>query len=268
MDLSFHHSQHRDRLRGPLADLAVGGLVVLALGILARQWLALDPAFLVWVCSLYVILAGVVFRAWLTRAPDMASPGGQSRNGLGWANRVTLARSVLIVLIAAVVPFPDAAQQHGWVLALVCLLALVLDGVDGMVARRTGTESAWGARFDMEMDAVFILALSMLMVSTGQAGLWVLLLGALRYVFLGAGKIWHWLQQPLPPSTRRQAICVWQVGTLLVCLLPVVPTPVVSPALLLALALLVMSFARDVWWLYQHQHQQRDVSRGVHPHAE
>ena len=38
--------------------------------------------------------------------------------------------------------------------------ALALDGVDGQVARRTGTASELGARFDMEVDAFLILVLS------------------------------------------------------------------------------------------------------------
>ena len=39
-------------------------------------------------------------------------------------------------------------------------MALILDGVDGKVARRTGTSTALGARFDMEVDAFLILVLS------------------------------------------------------------------------------------------------------------
>ncbi|GAA4940924.1 hypothetical protein GCM10023238_03240 [Streptomyces heliomycini] len=39
-------------------------------------------------------------------------------------------------------------------------VALILDGVDGKVARRTGTSTPLGARFDMEVDAFLILVLS------------------------------------------------------------------------------------------------------------
>ncbi len=37
--------------------------------------------------------------------------------------------------------------------------ALILDGVDGWVARRTGTANDAGARLDMEVDAALILVL-------------------------------------------------------------------------------------------------------------
>ena len=37
---------------------------------------------------------------------------------------------------------------------------LILDGVDGRVARARGEVSAFGARFDMETDALLLLCLS------------------------------------------------------------------------------------------------------------
>lgn len=258
MDLSISRWQQRTTLRRPLAEIAIGAVVAMALSSLAQQWMGFNSAYAGLVFLLYAALAGVLLWSWARQVPgnsdsDRPQAARQPWVSLGWANRVTLTRSILILLIAAAVPFPDIAQQYGWTLAMVSLLALLLDGVDGMVARRTGTESAWGARFDMEMDAVFILALSMLLVSMGQAGLWVLLLGAMRYAFVGAGQIWPWMQRSLPPSFRRPAVCVWQVATLLVCLVPIVPGLMVTLSLLVALLLLAMSFAVDVWWLYQHR---------------
>ena len=89
--------------------------------------------------------------------------------------------------------------------------ATALDGVDGWLARRSGMSSAFGARFDMEVDALLILALSVLAWHHGKAGAWVLLSGLLRYVFLAAGWTWPRMQRPLPASRRRQAVCVIQV---------------------------------------------------------
>ena len=65
--------------------------------------------------------------------------------------------------------------------------------------------SAFGARFDMEVDALLILALSVLAWHHGEAGAWVLLSGLIRYGFLAAGWTWSWMQRALPPSRRRQA---------------------------------------------------------------
>jgi phosphatidylglycerophosphate synthase len=91
------------------------------------------------------------------------------------------------------------------------IIALALDLVDGWVARRTGTATELGARFDGEVDAFLILALSVYVAPT--YGAWVLAIGALRYVF-GAGEwLLPWMRAPLPPrrwprsSLRSKGLC-------------------------------------------------------------
>ena len=78
---------------------------------------------------------------------------------LGPAGWVTLARATLAVGVAALTV--DSFEHDTPVATLVALstAALVLDFVDGRVARRTGTASGLGARFDGEVDAFLILAL-------------------------------------------------------------------------------------------------------------
>ncbi|MFD8079956.1 CDP-alcohol phosphatidyltransferase family protein [Streptomyces sp. NPDC059718] len=49
-----------------------------------------------------------------------------------------------------------AGTQHGVLITCLATLALLVDAVDGRVARRTGTTSPLGARFDMETDAFLI----------------------------------------------------------------------------------------------------------------
>ncbi|MEV0472509.1 CDP-alcohol phosphatidyltransferase family protein, partial [Streptomyces prunicolor] len=78
----------------------------------------------------------------------------------GPANRVTLGRAILVGGVTALVA--DSFESSPPVTLLVGLtaVALILDGVDGKVARRTNTSTALGARFDMEVDAFLILVLS------------------------------------------------------------------------------------------------------------
>ena len=47
--------------------------------------------------------------------------------------------------------------------------------------------SAFGARFDMEVDALLIQVLAVLAWQWDKAGPWVLMSGLLRYVFVAAG---------------------------------------------------------------------------------
>ena len=92
-----------------------------------------------------------------------------SAHHLGPADRVTLARTVLACGVAALVAQPG--NGRGWLVGLAAL-ALVLDGLDGRVARQTATVSRFGARFDMEVDAFLILVLSVHVA--GLVGAWVL----------------------------------------------------------------------------------------------
>jgi phosphatidylglycerophosphate synthase len=125
------------------------------------------------------------------------------------------------------------------------LIVLLLDGADGWTARRTGLASPFGARFDMEVDALFVLVLAMLVARTGAAGGWVMIAGLLRYLFVVAGFFWPILTLPLPASFRRKAVCVVQILALLAALAP--PAAAVASWLCLGgLILLVYSFAADI----------------------
>ena len=91
------------------------------------------------------------------------------------ADWVTLTRAVLIAGVGGLVA--DSFSGPVSITALVTLstVALVLDAVDGQVARRTGTATPLGARFDAEADAFLILLLS-IYVSQAYGG-WVLVIG-------------------------------------------------------------------------------------------
>ena len=168
---------------------------------------------------------------------------------LGPANLVTLLRTGLTCLIAAMVLTPSASARWWLAVFVLAILALVLDGLDGWVSRRTRLASPFGARFDMEVDALLILVLSVSACLHGKAGAWVLLLGLIRYLFVGGGLVLPALRRPLPPSTRRKAVCVFQVGTLGLLLLPNVMPPASAALAIVALAALVWSFAADIRWL-------------------
>jgi phosphatidylglycerophosphate synthase len=169
----------------------------------------------------------------------------------GAANRVTLLRLALVAGLLAALPQADTTDTAGlaWGLVGVATLAALLDAVDGPLARRSGLASAFGARFDMEVDALLILVLSLLLVGMGRAGPWVLAAGLLRYGFVAAARGWPWLAAPLPPSRRRQAVCVAQIVALIVALAPVLPAALAAAIAGLGLVALLASFAIDIAWL-------------------
>ena len=131
--------------------------------------------------------------------------GGLARHGvvrLGPADRVTLTRATLAVGVAALVADSFAGTTPVTLLVTLTVVALLLDTIDGRVARRTGTTSAFGARFDLEVDAFLILVLSVDVART--TGTWVLAIGAARYGFVAAGWLLPWLRLSLPAAALVQ----------------------------------------------------------------
>ncbi|MER7966458.1 CDP-alcohol phosphatidyltransferase family protein [Streptomyces ardesiacus] len=193
-------------------------------------------------------LTGVVFAfaSWavLSRALHRSRPPS-----FGPANRVTLGRTALVGGVTALVADSFRGAPPVPLLVGLTAVALVLDGVDGRVARRTGTCTPLGARFDMEVDAFLILVLSVY-VST-DLGPWVLLIGAMRYVFVAAARVWPWLTAPLPPSTARKTVAALQGALLLLAGAGLLPRGVNAGVVAVALGLLVWSFGRDVRWLWR-----------------
>lgn len=167
----------------------------------------------------------------------------------GAANCVTLLRAGIAALVAGLIGRSELTPDQSWFVVGLAGLALLLDGIDGWLARRYGTVSPFGARFDMEVDAFLIFVLAALVYQAGKAGSWVLLSGAMRYGFVVFGRALPWLNRPLPPRKRRQTVCVIQVIVLTVCLTPPFVAPWTTMLAALALGLLTLSFAIDVVWL-------------------
>ena len=168
----------------------------------------------------------------------------------GPANHVTLIRAALTAMLLALAA-EKASEVAAWCVVVTAAAALTLDGVDGWLARRRGETSDFGARFDMETDALLILGASWLVWHHGKAGYWILAAGLMRYLFAGASWMLPWMRRPLPVRRRRKTIFVVQAISLIFCLAPLVPNPLSNAAALAGLALLTSSFLIDVVWLYQ-----------------
>jgi len=227
--------------RGAAAAVALAVLVTVAAAALLARWLG-DGAL--------VLRAGVLaggggaLLLWLA----VRDLGAET---FGAANGVTLVRAALTVLLVAllgVAPTPAL----GWTLVGLGVAGVALDGIDGALARSRNEASDFGARFDMETDALLILVLAALVWQHGKAGVWILAAGLLRYAFVASSWAFRWLGAALPPSVRRQAVCVVQIVSLLGALAPVVAPPWSAALAFAGLAALVWSFALDVHWLARH----------------
>ena len=221
-------------LTGFVCVLALLGVLAATTGLDVSGWLV-------------GVACGAALAALLARALTR-----HSQVGMGPADWVTLARAVLACGIAALTVDSFGGQAPAAILVALSTLALVLDGVDGRVARRTDTTSAFGARFDMEVDAFLIMVLSVYVAR--ESGWWVLAMGLARYAFVAAGLVLPWLRGPLPPRQWARVVAAIVGMVLTVAAADILPDAVTTAMLLVALGLLVESFGRSVWRLWVPGH--------------
>ncbi|MFG1765711.1 CDP-alcohol phosphatidyltransferase family protein [Micromonospora parva] len=229
---------------GPVIGLLaqVGVLAVLA------QTVGLGPAG--WAAGL---VYGVVLCALLSQ--------GMTRAGapdLSPADRVTLSRAILAGGVTALAADSFTRPAPVAVMVVLTSVALALDAVDGYTARRTGTSSELGARFDMEIDSFLVLVLCLYVAPS--TGAWVLAIGAMRYVFVAASWVLSWMRGSLPPRYWRKVVAAVQGVVLTVAMGDALPGPLTTVVLVASLALLVESFGRDVRWLWTTRHLRRAVA--------
>ena len=227
---------HRPRYNVVLAS----GLVCTAgLGWIAGSWIQAGATYPLVATAFFAVLFTSV--VWVAGA-DHRYPR------FGPANGVTTIRAILAALAAGLLGHPASPAALWWMIGLTALIA-ALDGLDGWLARVTRMESGYGARFDMETDAAFILVLSALVWQYEKAGAWVLCCGLMRYAFVAAGWMLPWLAAPLRATQRGKAVAVGQLLGLGAALAPIVPWPASAVVAGITLVALAWSFAIDVAWL-------------------
>jgi phosphatidylglycerophosphate synthase len=168
---------------------------------------------------------------------------------LGAANLITTLRGGIVAFLAGLIIQPDLLQSYGWLVFGIAVVGFAMDGLDGYIARRDRMTTPFGARFDMEIDALSGAVLSLILWQSGTTGPEILILGFMRYIFVLAGFALPWLNRPLPKSFRRKAICVVQIASLIFLLCPAAPAVLFSPVAIAASAALIWSFAADTFWL-------------------
>ena len=165
------------------------------------------------------------------------------------ADWVTLTRALLSAGAAGLVAASSSRPMSVPTVVGLASIALALDAVDGQVARRTGTATPLGARFDGEVDAFLILVLSIAVAR--HLGGWVLAIGLARYALLIAGWAVPWLREPLPSRLWGKAVAAVQGIVLALTLSGVLSRSVALLAVVVALVLLAGSFGHSVVWLYR-----------------
>jgi phosphatidylglycerophosphate synthase len=229
--LEDHGAIRLATILGLLATAALLGVVSAAAGLSVAGWIA----------GLASGAAATALIVTARRRSDQAA--------IFPADWVTLTRAVLCAGVAGLVATSFGRPVSITALVTLSAVALALDAVDGQVARRTGTATSLGGRFDGEVDAFLILLLS---IAVSQAyGSWVLAIGAARYALLLAGWLMPWLAAPLPPRYWRKVVAAVQGIVLTVAASGLLDRLAGMIAVAVTMLLLAESFGHDVIWLYR-----------------
>jgi len=148
----------------------------------------------------------------------------------GLANRITIFRGLVICGLAGFLfsKWPEGIAV--WVPGTLFGTSLLLDCLDGYVARLRNETSAFGEFLDRDFDALGTLIAVLLIIRYQRLPYWYVTIGATYYVFILA----QWWRQkrgqpiyPLPPSKfRRYASALQSLFITAVLLpLPLIPEP-------------------------------------------
>jgi len=220
---------------------ALGLVVVIGLGMITPSWLQ--------VSTMYPWKAATTFAVTLMIAVSFL--GEHPFSTFGPANRLTTIRLMLVALVTGLIGEP-VVHRVAWAAAALASIVAALDGVDGWLARRSRMTSAFGARLDMETDALLIMVLSILVWQHEKAGAWILVGGLMRYGFVAAGWLLRWMSAPLSPTRRAKVIAAAHMTGLCAAMAPIVPVPLSTIAAASTLAALSWSFAVDIRRLWRH----------------
>ena len=139
----------------------------------ALQWMI--QAGLLW----EFVLWQVEQRLYLNRF----QPEAPLYNTLGWGNRLTILRGLLIAMTGGFILFPHGASVTDLLPALFYTLAAILDRFDGYVARKTQQVTLLGNELDISFDALGLVIAPLLAFSLGSLHSSYLLLSMAFYIY-------------------------------------------------------------------------------------
>ncbi|MGR9107411.1 MAG: CDP-alcohol phosphatidyltransferase family protein [Gammaproteobacteria bacterium] len=182
----------------------------------------------------FAMVAALSFSALIWKFRMKWTPFGR----FGPANAITLFRllGILLLWLHGISGFAAVAAA--------ALFLFALDAVDGWVARRRGLSSDFGEFFDKEVDAFFLLVLCAMLYLDRHIGMWILIPGLLRYLFVGYLSV----VGPREIKEQRSRLGCWSYFLMILAAISafVVGDPISVPLLIGMSCVLVFSFGDSV----------------------
>jgi glycosyltransferase 2 family protein len=189
--------------------------------------------------SVLVLMILVSFSILIVQSRGTFTPSGS----FGGANAVTSLRlGLTLVLLWSHEHWPSLLS------ASLVLGIIALDVLDGWWARRTGSSSPFGEVFDVEVDTILVVTVSLILITQDQAGLWVLGPALLRYAYVLAPLIIP-PREHAPARTRLGRAAYVLMMTAFTAAL-VLPSQLAHPVALFGTALMTLSLLLSFWHHY------------------
>lgn len=155
----------------------------------------------------------------------------------GYANWISILRLLIIITLLGIFPLLKDLQ-----LFLFFLIAIILDGIDGFVARKLNSVTKQGGILDMEIDALMVLILTCIHVINFKISFWIVLPASFRYIYA-------WILYVHPLKSKKEMLPKIIRATIAVCfflalLLPFVVNSLISDIIInISGVLIMLSFA-------------------------
>ena len=146
----------------------------------------------------------------------------------GLANRLTVFRGLILCGLTGFLFLEWSEGIYAWIPGVLFCIFLLLDCLDGTIARFRDEISAFGEFLDRDFDGLGTLVGILLIIRCNRVPYWYILPGLAYYVFIFA----RWLRQklgyplyPLPPSSFRRYASALQSIFIAAIMLPLPSFP-------------------------------------------
>jgi CDP-diacylglycerol--glycerol-3-phosphate 3-phosphatidyltransferase len=206
-----------------------------------------------WLLMAAVVNAYVLTLLWTALAKSHSLHNANLQPALGVANWLTIGRGLLIGALGGFLfqELPGSAAGAPWLIWLpgaMYIVAVLLDYLDGYVARVTRSESRLGEWLDTKIDALGLLVAPALAIGYGRLPVFYICVGLAYYLFQFG--LWRRKQNNRPvieikAHPAKRMIAGFQMGLVAVALLPVFSRPAMTVAATIFMIPLLAGFLRD-----------------------
>jgi CDP-diacylglycerol--glycerol-3-phosphate 3-phosphatidyltransferase len=250
---------HPYRQHRYVAAVFFAGLLLISGGyaLLQSAWIPENACR--WTCNAVLALPILIWRIFIAFSKDPGKLPEACFPGL--ANQLTISRGLLICLLAGFLFLNSPGGFLAWIPGILYFTVLILDGLDGCLARFREETTAFGAFLDRDLDALGTLIGVLLAVQYARLPDWYILAGIAYYLFACG----EWCRErrglpiyPLPKSTYRRNVAAVQSVFIALALLPVTVLPKSDMTAALVMIPVLAGFLRD--WRIVDGHALRALS--------